>query len=305
MQKLHDEGRINYPKEPDGSFDTSKRPALKRYLNEQKGSIITNIWLDINPLHSSDAERLGYPKQKPLELLERIVQASSNEGDIVLDPFCGCGTTIAAAQTLKRQWIGIDITHLSIALQKYRLKDMFGLKAGKDYYVLGEPQSLSGAAQLARDDRYQFQWWALSLVKARPVGGSGKIGKKGADKGIDGVIYFIDEKSGQAKKALIQVKSGHVTSGHIRDLRGVIERDDAAMGVYITLEKPTKDMQTEAISSGYYHSKGWAKDYPRLQIVTIEELLNGKEINMPPASITFKQASKSKEEKNSGQQNIF
>ena len=165
MQKLHDEGRIYYPRQKDGTLDTSKRPALKRYLQEQEGSIITNAWMDINPLHSSDAERLGYPTQKPLLLLERIIQASSNPDDVVLDPFCGCGTAIAAAQKLGRRWIGIDITHLSIALQKYRLQEMF---PGIHFAVKGEPQDLAAANQLAQeeDGRYQFQWWALSVVRA-------------------------------------------------------------------------------------------------------------------------------------------
>src|SRR5437588_6892194 len=143
MQKLHDEGRIYYPRHKDGTFDVTKRPAVKRYLNEQEGSIITNAWIDINPLHSSDAERLGYPTQKPLALLERIIQSSSNCNDVVLDPFCGCGTAIASAQKLGRKWIGIDITHLSIALQKYRLEAMF---PGIKFKVVGEPKDIGAAS---------------------------------------------------------------------------------------------------------------------------------------------------------------
>jgi len=160
MQKLHDEGRIYYPRHKDGTLDTTKRPAVKRYLNEQEGSIITNAWLDIQPLHSVDAERLGYPTQKPLALLERIIMSSSNSGDVVLDPFCGCGTAIASAQKLNRKWIGIDITHLSIALQKYRLEAMF---PGIKFQVIGEPEDLGAARKLAQDDRYQFQWQYTEL----------------------------------------------------------------------------------------------------------------------------------------------
>ncbi len=289
MQKLHDEGRIHYPRRPDGSFDTTKRPALKRYLNEREGSIIPNVWADIQSLHSSHAERLGYPTQKPLALLERIIQASSNQGDIVLDPFCGCGTAIAAAEKLGRKWAGIDITHLAISLIKYRLHDMF---PDVQYQVIGEPGSLGGAQQLALDSRYQFQWWALSLVKARPLGGQATEGKKGKDQGVDGVITFVDEAGGKPKQILAQVKSGKVKSGDIRDLRGAIEREKAAMGVFVTLEHPSPEMKKEAVSAGFYHSPGWNQDYPKIQILTIEQLLDGEAVKMPPTSITFKQAPK-------------
>jgi site-specific DNA-methyltransferase (adenine-specific) len=305
MQQLHDAGRIHYPRRPDGTMDTTKRPALKRYLHEQEGSIITNVWGDITPLHSSAAERLGYPTQKPVALLERIISASSNPGDVVLDPFCGCGTTIAAAHKLGRRWIGIDITHLSVALLKYRLQDAFDLEAKKDYRVIGEPQDLPAARQLAQDERYQFQYWALSLIKARPVGvpsspslaggkRGAKEGKRGADKGIDGLITFFDDPTGRAQSALVQVKSGHVTSAHIRDLRGVLDREKAALGIFITLENSTRDMLAEAAATGLYHSPGWNRDYPKLQILTIADLLGGAQVQMPPASLTFKQAAKIK-----------
>jgi site-specific DNA-methyltransferase (adenine-specific) len=293
MQELHDTGRLVYT--------SSGMPRYKRYLDEMRGTPVTTIWDDIPFINSQAQERLGYPTQKPLALLERIIQASSNEGDVVLDPFCGCGTAIAAAQKLHRKWIGIDITHLSISLMKYRMKDAFGLVEKKDYAVVGEPEDISSAKQLAKDDRYQFQWWALSLVQAKPLGGEGKEGKKGSDKGIDGAINFVDEK-GKLQRVLIQVKSGHVKSGDVRDLRGAVEREEAAIGVFVTLEEPTKDMVTEAVSAGYYHSNLWQKDYPRVQILTIESLLDGKGIDMPPysSSQTFKQAEKVK--KSTGKQ---
>ncbi len=180
LDQLDREGKIHYPK--------SGMPRLKQFESEYNGTVIQDIWSDINQLHNLTAERLGYPTQKPLALLERIILASSNPGEIVLDPFSGCGTAISAAQKLSRRWIGIDITHLAIALHKIRLKDHFSLEPGKDYAVVGEPTELQGARQLASEDRYQFQWWALSLIHARPLGGTGesKIGKKGSDKGIDG-----------------------------------------------------------------------------------------------------------------------
>lgn len=290
MQKLDEEGRIWYPQTKD------KRPRLKRYLNEMKGRIFDNIWTDIHPVNSQAKERLDYPTQKPVSLLERIINASSNPGDIVLDPFCGCGTAIAAAQKLGRSWLGIDVTHLSIALQKYRLKDMFNLDPVKDYAVIGEPEDVGSARQLANDDRYQFQWWALSLLRAKPLGGQegSKQGKKGSDKGIDGVINFLDDNSGKPKRVLVQVKSGKVKSGDIRDLVGTLQREQAAMGIFLTLEPPSRDMTTEAVTAGFYHSDGWHTDFPRLQIVTVEELLHGKTVKMPPAFGTFKQADKVK-----------
>jgi len=238
--------------------------------------------------------RLGYPTQKPVALLERIIRASSNPGDVVLDPFCGCGTAIVAAQQLERHWIGIDVTHLSIALQKNRLKDMFDLVAGNDYAVIGEPQTMGAARQLAQEDRFQFQFWALSLIGARPLGADAgsKQGKRGADRGVDGIITFIDDASGKPKRALVQVKSGHVKSGDIRDLRGVVEREGAVVGIFLTLESPTREMETEAVSAGFYTSPGWQRDYPRLQILTIANLLEGVTPRLPPSHSTFQQATK-------------
>ncbi len=286
MARLDAEGRIWYPN------DKSKRPRLKRFLDEMPGTLVSNIWTDINPINSQAQERVGYPTQKPVALLERILQASSNKGDIVLDPFAGCGSTVVAAQKLGRQWIGIDITHLSVAILKYRLQDSFKLTEKQDYQVIGEPEDVADARQLAAADRYQFQWWALSLIKARPVGGTGggKQGKKGSDKGIDGVITFLEDTRGAAQRLLVQVKSGKVKSGDIRDLRGVIEREKAAMGVFITLEEPSRDMLAEASAAGFYRSTGWGQDYPKLQILTVAALLNEAEVRMPPTATTFKVA---------------
>ena len=282
MQELMDTGLVVQTRP--GSV-----PRRKLYLDEGKGVPVQSLWDDVHALHSQAGERLGYPTQKPLALLERVVAASSNPGDVILDPFCGCGTTIAAAQKLGRKWIGIDVTHLSIALLKYRLEDMF---PGIKLEVIGEPEDVGAARQLAQDDRYQFQWWALSLIRAKPLGSKagGKTGKKGSDKGIDGVINFVDETSGKPKRILVQVKSGKVKSGDIRDLVGTVEREKAAMGVFITLEASSRDMRTEAVSAGYYHSPGWGQDYPRIQILTIEELLHGAEVKMPPQYGTFKEA---------------
>jgi len=277
----------------------------KQYIDKSKGRKLSDCWNDLPSFQTVNATRewLGYPTQKPLALLERIIQMSSNEGDLILDPFAGCGTTIAAAEKLNRRWIGIDITHLAISLLKYRLNDMRQKTESANYETIGEPEDLAGARQLAKDNPYQFQWWADGLIGAMPVGGAvgSKKGKKGADRGIDGVISFIDDDSNRPKRVLIQVKSGNVRSGDIRDLVGTVEREKAAIGVFITLNESTKDMKKEAVSAGYYFSEGWQQNYPKIQILTIEELLNGAKVNMPPMNITFKKAKT--EKKNGFEQN--
>jgi site-specific DNA-methyltransferase (adenine-specific) len=287
MEQYDLEGRLSFPRDPGG------RIRLKLYLDESQGQPLQNLWDDIPPLNSQAAERLGYPTQKPLALLERIIAASSNPGDLVLDSFCGCGTAIAAAQRLDRAWLGIDVTHLAISIQKSRLAEMF---PGIAYQVIGEPEDLGAAQALARQDRYQFQWWALSLVRARPFGdvGDGKRGKKGADRGVDGLITFFDEANETPKQALVQVKSGAVSSRDVRDLRGVIERERAALGAFITLEEPTREMRLEATSAGFYRSPGWGKDFPKLQILAVGDLLHGRaRLEMPPITGPFKQAQRS------------
>lgn len=289
-------------------------PQYKKYLADSKGRTVTDDWGDVQQAAGSEA--LGYPTQKPVALLERIITASSNAGDLVLDPFCGCGTTIAAAQKLGRPWIGIDVTHLAINLIKNRLKDAFGVepvvhtaasekaekaKAAEDlteygeatkrpFKVIGEPVSLPDAERLAESDPYQFQWWSLGLVGARPA-----EGKKGADKGIDGRIVFQGDETGKFEQVVLSVKAGKLTAEHVRDLRGVVDREKAAIGVLISMQAPSKPMKVEAASAGFFESRTWNKQYPRLQLLTVAELLAGKRIEMPPirqVSTTFKRARK-------------
>lgn len=275
-------------------------PALKRYLDEQEGNPVGDIWTDILPVQSQATERLGYPTQKPEALLERILKSSSNKGDVILDPFCGCGTTVNVAQKLDREWIGIDITHLAISLMKHRLRDTFGNDISKQYKVIGEPADLSGAEELAQSDPYQFQWWALGLVGARPV-----EQKKGADKGIDGRLFFHDDESGKTKQMIFSVKAGQVHSSHIRDLNGVLEREKAEMGVLISMEQPTRNMIKEASASDLYEAEALGKKFPKIQIITVGELLDGKKIEMPyHAPATFKKAKKFTK-KDSEQTTIF
>ncbi len=250
---------------------------------------------DVKWIGAAGRERLGYPTQKPEGVLERIISASSNEGNVVLDPFCGCGTTVAVAEKLKRKWIGIDITHLAISLMRNRINDTFGNEV--EYKVIGEPVNLRGAEALAEQDRYQFQWWALGLVGARPAKSEQK---KGADEGIDGYIYFHDEpKRKETKEVIIQVKSGHVNVGQIVNLKGVVGRENAQIGVFITLKESTKPMKVEAVSSGYYKSP-LGHNYPKIQILTVKELLEGKRIRRPSEATgidaTFRKAERHKEE---------
>jgi len=261
MEQLDREGRLLFPSSKSG------RIVKKKYLDEQEGIVTGDIWTDITQLRAQDSERMGYPTQKPLALLERIIQASSNEGDVVLDPFCGCGTAVHAAETLKREWIGIDITHLAISLIEKRLKDAF---PNITFQIYGTPTDFEGARNLAERDKYQFQWWACSLVNAQPFQGK----KKGSDGGIDGLIFFQDDNSG-AKKIIVSVKGGeHVSVTMVKDLIATVEREKAAIGLFVTLAEPTKPMITEAVTAGFYKSpKG---DVPKIQVLTIADLLSGK-----------------------------
>jgi DNA modification methylase len=282
LELLYTKGFIRFPKKKGGKAGV---PEYHRYLTT--GSPIQDVVVDIAPLNSQAQERLGYPTQKPEALLERIVRASSNEGDMVLDPFCGCGTAVAVAQRLKRPWIGIDITHLAITLIRHRLTDIYGPEIAKTYTVIGEPTSVPDAQALAASDPYQFQWWALGLVGARPT-----EQKKGADKGIDGRLYFHDAGAGgQTKQIILSVKAGHVSAPQLRDLRGVIDREDAAIGVLLCMEEPTGPMRKEAASAGFYEDP-WGVKHPRLQMLTVAELLAGKTIDYPRHSgnVTFKKA---------------
>jgi len=268
---------------------------VKYFLRQEGGfvikvNLIGSVWNDIPDMMHAPSERLGYPTQKPEALLARIIQASSNEGDLVLDPFCGCGTAIAVAQWLNRRWVGIDITHLAVALMKQRLRDTFGIEARKDYRVVGEPVDLASARQLAKDDPYEFQYWALDLVGARP-----HEKKKGKDRGIDGRLFWAEDAVGaKTGHLIISVKSGKTGPDHVRDLVGTIGREKAAIGVLITLGEPTRDMHKEAASAGFYEA--WGKQFPQIQILTIENLLEGKRIDYPPGAhgnITLKRAQKS------------
>jgi len=277
MLQLEAEGRI---------YSGSRIPQLKRYLDKLEGQAVHDIWTDIPPINPMAAERLGYPTQKPLALLERIIQASSNPGDIVLDPFCGCGTSIHAAQKLDRRWIGIDITHLAIDLIERRLKDAF---PGIEFQVHGTPKDLEGARNLANRDKYEFQYWACNLVGAQPFQNK----KKGADTGIDGLIFFQDDKE-TTKKIIVSVKGGeHVNRAMIADLKNSVDREGAKIGLFVSLVEPTEPMIHEAVSAGYYESP-MEKSFQKIQILTISDLLSGAQSPQYPdlarGGLSFKKA---------------
>ena len=298
MKKLDTEGRLHFPAKPGG------RLRLKLFADEHPGIKLQNLWDDIGVIGAQAQERLGFPTQKPLALLERIISASSSRGDVVLDPFCGCGTTIHAAQKLDRQWIGIDITYLAINLIKRRLKDAFGEEI--EFEEKGQPTDFESAKRLAELDKFQFQHWALSLIGARPL----KEGEgKGADRGVDGLLYFYETERTDIpgrvmeeplpksepvhrEKIIVQIKGGGVNRSDVATLLGDVENQKAAGGVLITLEKPSKQMRTEAADAGRYASKLWHdKDYPRIQILTVEGLLNGTErVEAPPQLNPFAMA---------------
>jgi site-specific DNA-methyltransferase (adenine-specific) len=264
-------------------------PALKRYLDEQEGNPVDDIWTDIAPVQAQAQERLGYPTQKPVVLLERIIAASSNEGDVVLDPFCGCGTTVHAAQRLKRKWIGIDITHLAIALIERRLKEAF---PGIVYEVHGVPKDYAGARDLALRDKHEFQKWITGMIGAQPYKG----GRRGMDRGIDGYLHFRDADK-KAQFAVVSVKGGeHIKSGMVRDLKGTMEREKAALGLFLTPNPPTREMEREAASAGFYETGG--KKFPRLQILTAAQILDHRRPQVPFGFTEgFRKASRESEEK--------
>jgi DNA modification methylase len=261
LEKLDKQGRIYWP--PKGGW-----PQYKRYRDELKGLAVSDLWDDVNRINPVGGERLGYPTQKPLALLERIISASSNEGDMVLDPFCGCGTAVDAAQKLKRKWIGIDITHLAISLIEKRLKDRYGARC--KFEVHGTPKDVDAARDLARRDKYQFQWWAVSLVEAQPFQGK----KKGADTGIDGLKFFRDLDRKDVHKVVVSVKGGGIKPDDVRAINSVREREKADIALFISLEAPTRAMVSDAAAAGVYASHT-GKKYPRVQLLTISDLLSG------------------------------
>ncbi|MGD0827385.1 MAG: DNA methyltransferase [Desulfobaccales bacterium] len=276
------EGRVVIP-------EKGEVARYKRYLDEMAGTLVKDIWYDIEHLHGSHHEYLGYQTQKPEALLERIIRAGSNEGDVVLDPFCACGTAVAVAEHLKRRWIGIDVTYLAIDLIRQRLQDSFKGELAR-YEEIGIPQDLPGAAKLFQLNPFQFECWALATVGARSA-----RDKRGADRGIDGIMILRDEYNGAYQKIILQVKGGQASVSQIRDLKGVLDREKAKIGVFLTLKQPTRQMREEAAAAGSFIDPAFPeRRFPRLQILTIEEIFAGEKIKFPTwwSPDTFKKSAR-------------
>ena len=273
LELLYDNGYI--------VFSKNGIPRFKQYLDEMGGVPCQEIWYDINPLSAHSKEKLGYPTQKPLALLERIIKASSNEGDVVLDPFCGCGTAVAAAEKLGRKWIGIDITHLAISLIKKRLHDHF---PDVKFEVVGEPESVEAAKALAEQSKFQFEAWAVSLLGGQPYKSKG-----GGDRGVDGLLYFMDFK-GKFHRIIIQVKGGNYNLGDVQRLKATMDDENAPLGVFLALKSPSKGMLSYAASLGKWRMPGSLREYPVMQILTIEDYFKGIRPDLPDTSETLKRA---------------
>jgi site-specific DNA-methyltransferase (adenine-specific) len=255
--RTDDEGRPYQEK-----IDKKSGKAYRYYFDE--GAIPPDWWVGIQQLNREEAERLGYPTQKPEKLLERIVRASSNKGDLVLDPFCGCGTTIAVAERLKRNWIGIDITYLAIDVIKKRFEKN-RIQEGVGFEIDGEPTDVYSAEKFAEQNPFQFQIWCVSKLDATPSE------TKTGDQGVDGIVNFIDlTKKDKAGMGIVQVKGTQsVSPSMVRDLKGTMKSQNADFGVLITLKKPTQGMVTEAVKEGYAES---TKKIPKIQLLTVEDL---------------------------------
>lgn len=276
MEKFEAEGLIIYSK--------TGYPRLKVYLDAMPGVPLQNIWLDVPVIAAQSAERMGYPTQKPVALLERIITASSNPGDVVMDPFCGCGTAIVAAQSLGRSWIGIDVTPIATSLIVDRLarmqcRDLRTVKAGdpdfaRAFKVEGLPTDLPGAQKLFQDNPKDFEMWAVSLIPVTPQD------KKGADGGIDGIKdYAVGAK--KPVRAVVQVKGGHVGAPQVQQLRGAMDKFDATLGLFLSLDPPTSKMKDEASHAGFYTLPLTGKPIPRLQLRTVGDLLDGHNFDLP------------------------
>jgi DNA modification methylase len=281
MEELDADNRLIFPKKANG------RIRRKNYIAELKGRPIGDVWTDISPLNSQAAERLGYPTQKPLALLERILTASSKPGDVVLDPFCGCGTTIDASIRLERQWVGIDITYIAVDLIEKRLLHSYGPSIKSTYEVLGIPQDLGGAKALFDRSPFEFERWAVSRVNAQPNE------KQVGDKGIDGVARFPLDQKGNVGRILISVKGGKtINPGFVRDLVGTVESQKAQMGVLITMTEPTRGVLDAVNHGGTYTHPANNESYPKVQIVTVAQLLKGLRPKMPLTNLPYIQAAK-------------
>ncbi|MBN8652345.1 MAG: restriction endonuclease [Cytophagales bacterium] len=295
MKKYDQEGVLHFPK------DLAGRISKKHYLNDQEGVKVDTVWNDITPLQSSEKEKLGYPTQKPEALLDRIIEASSNEGDLVADFFCGCGTTVSVAQRLNRRWIGTDISHLAVRLIKKRLTEAYGYKAMEETIVHGFPEDIASARMLAEETvggRYSFQDWVIEVLLGGVVNP-----KKSGDGGYDGYLTF--ELPDKKEFILIETKSGKVDVKKLREFIHVVNKQKAAIGIYVCFgDSITKEMVKEAKSCGYYDEATWGQNFPRIQLSSVEDLLQH---NLPKYPVSRKGTFKTAErvDKKGNQKGLF
>jgi site-specific DNA-methyltransferase (adenine-specific) len=282
MEKLDSEGRIWYPTKKDGSLDLNKRPRLKRYLEELEGSIVTNIWTDIQPLHAVSEEYMGFPTQKPLLLLERIIASATKKNDLVLDAFSGCGTSVDAAEGMHRRWIGIDISPTAISRIKWRLEKTYR-KSLSPLEIRGIPTDQESGIKLWQENPNAFQdWWVSEFEALSPT-----YGGKGADKGADGLALYNPDNKGSVRVAF-QVKGGGIGSKDMDALIGAMSKFNCEMGIFLTIEKPTRQMLNTVAGAGNVRRSGYS--FPVLQTLTLKQFFEGEQLVLPPNNITFNQA---------------
>ncbi len=279
LEDLDSQGRIYWQR---GGMPRER--AEQPYVPEERMAVVGDVWTDIDSINAGAAERLGYPTQKPLALLERIIRAASNEGDVILDPFCGCGTTVDEAQKLRRRWIGIDVTTLAIDLIDARLRHTYGESIKGTYEILGIPRDLAGARALFQRSPFEFERWCVMMLDGQPNE------KQVGDRGVDGVIRFPIDGRGNSNRILASVKGGATNPGHVRDLIGTIQSQRAAMGVFICMQHPSRGMIEAANHSGLYQHPRSGQSYPKVQIITVEDLLENRRPRLPPTQLPYFQA---------------
>ena len=280
LDKADEAGLIFWPKKANGT------PRFKQYAHLSPGLPVQDIITDIGPITASAKERLGYPTQKPLALLERIIRASSNEGDVMLDPFCGCGTAVDAAQRLGRRWIGMDISYLSVDLIETRMLDAYGAMIAGTFELVGVPRDTEGAEALFRRSPFDFERWAVSLVDGTPNE------KQVGDRGIDGIVRFPISSANDVGKVIVSVKGGNLNPAMVRDLAGTVDAQKAAMGILIANQAITKGMTEAAQMTGSYVHPLTGNSYPKVQLVTVGDLIAGRSPRMPTAFMPYLQAAK-------------
>lgn len=283
MQKAYEDGIVV-------QSAPGRVPQMKRYLDEQRGRPLGDVWTDIPPINSRASERLGYPTQKPRVLLERILELSTDEGDVVLDPFCGCGTTVDAAQSMKRKWLGIDVTYIAVDLIRKRLRHTYGDEIEGTYEILGIPRDRAGAFALFSQSPFDFERWAVSLVNAQPNE------KQVGDRGIDGVArFFLDASGKNFGRILVSVKGGKTIGPQfVRDLLGTVQTQQAEMGVLITMSEPTRGIIDAVNHAGTYTHPANGQTFPKVQIITVDQLLRGEKPNVPLTMLPYIEAKRAR-----------